>query len=460
MNWRNIRTLAGPLAAIVVGISGAILTGGYNKTQLEIARQRSEAEIEIARTNAALRFMEISESDTSQRHQALAIAAPILPPDIAFRLALEQFPHDTDALDILIRKYQDTANEYLIASLEVPFHELRQVISVVPTSKKPNDKEKHAKDLFQYLHAKGHAERLFDFILSNDYQNEDFRIIALLFYFYNYREFLRSTVDDAVDDVYLRRRFQPVLKSHMSNNALSMEAKRAIALSSSLIFGRRYPSSDGDSYMEYAAKYFWNSFDVAHGGIPAEPTIQSYIYTNVILSGEGLKRPKITELASESLRKKILKLDFGRLGMNDISLILYAYAESPTVARSSSYLLPDDVVKVVRTVLAWANTAQKRRELSMFFGSLSGEHLFRNLLPDCFDCFTNLKKRERMARCTSARKFAEMLANWYGQYYDDSWYIPKFFHSVLVQFPDLDDEIDHQKWGNWTGYEELEGDCD
>ena len=52
-----------------------------------------------------------------------------------------------------------------------------------------------------------------------------------------------------------------------------------------------------------------------------------------------MKRSKITALASESLRKEILKLDFGTLGMNDISLILYAYALSPTVAHSSSYLL-------------------------------------------------------------------------------------------------------------------------
>ena len=165
----------------------AILTAGYNETQLEIARQRNEAEIEIARTNAALRFMEIlhalPEGATSQRHQALAIAAPILPPGIAFRLALEQLPHDTDALDILIRKYQDTANEYLIAGLEVPFHELQQVISVVPSAVQPTDKEKHAKDLFQYLRTKGRAERLFDFILSSEYENEDSRIIALLFYF-------------------------------------------------------------------------------------------------------------------------------------------------------------------------------------------------------------------------------------------------------------------------------------
>ena len=268
----------------------------YNETQLEIARQRNEAEIEIARTNAALRFMEIlhalPEGATSQRHQALAIAAPILPPGIAFRLALEQLPHDTDALDILIRKYQDTANEYLIAGLEVPFHELQQVISVVPSAVQPTDKEKHAKDLFQYLRTKGRAERLFDFILSSEYENENSRIIALLFYFENYREFLKSTVGDAVEDAYLHGRFQHEFESHMSNIALSMEVKRAIALSSSLVFGRRYVSSYSDSYMEYAAKYFWSSFDVAHGGIPAEETIQSYVYTNIILSGKGLKRSK------------------------------------------------------------------------------------------------------------------------------------------------------------------------
>jgi hypothetical protein len=52
-----------------------------------------------------------------------------------------------------------------------------------------------------------------------------------------------------------------------------------------------------------------------------------------------------------------------------------------------------------------------------------------------------------------------MLANWYVQYDDADWYIPKFFYSVLVQFPDLDDKIDHEKWGNWGGYKEEEGVC-
>ena len=458
--WDIIKTLVGPAVALLVAFVGWVLTDRYNATQLKITKQRNDAEVEVTRINAALRYIELignlHNDDISGRRQAVAVAAPVLPPEIAFQLAAAQLPNDRTALDTLMAKYQDGANKYLTATLEVPFRELRQTVSPGSPARYAEGQrtsEKRATDLFRYLRTKGHAERLFDFIVSQDYRNDRFRPIAVLFYFDNYRTFLVSGVGQATGGAYPKVRMEYEIKSLMSDTTLSVAAKQAIAFSASIVFGDRQDGG-GDVFSSYAGEYFWHGFDVAHGGTPHEGTIQSHIYSNITLVD------RLVKLASANLRDRVLKLDFDRLDIDNISLILYAYAQSPTVTRSSSYLIPVDVVDVVRAVLEWADTAQKRQELSMVFGSLGTEHLFRNLLPDCLGCAKDMATEEITARCAAARNFGGMLADWYRQYHSDDWYIPKFFHSVLVAVPDLGDRIDRKTWGfGWSPKSTSRSDC-
>ena len=466
--WDITKTLVGPAIALFVALVGWVLTDRYNATQLEIANQRKDAETEVARINAALRYIELigslHEDDVSRQRQAVAIAAPVLPPEIAFRLAVEQLPNDSAALDTLMEKYQDRASKHLAAILEVPFRELRQTISsrLTPSSAEgQRNNENRARELLRHLRKKGHAERLFGFIMSKEYQNDQFRPILLLFYFDNYLEFLASGVGRPVKGAYPKVRMEYEFRSLMSDRTLSASAKQAIAFSASIVFGDKYDAR-GDIFSTYAGEYFWHGFDVAHGGTPHEGTIQSHIYSNVIhfnrtTGSKALFNRAAVKLASANLRKKILDLDINRLKIDNIRLILYAYAQSPTVARSSSYLIPADVVEVVRAVLAWADTAEKRQELSMQLGSLGTEMLFRNLLPDCPECAQDMATEEITARCAAARDFGGMLADWYSQYHTDRWPPPSFFSSVLVEFPDLAARIDHQAWGFGWSSESVAG---
>ena len=100
-----------------------------------------------------------------------------------------------------------------------------------------------------------------------------FRPIVLLFYFeYNHR-YLKSLVGSVVEDRYVKFQIRREFTLHMSNDALSQEAKRAIAFAASIIFGRWYVPDAHNNFLENAAKYFWKGLDVAYGETPQENTI-------------------------------------------------------------------------------------------------------------------------------------------------------------------------------------------
>lgn len=90
------KAIVAPVIALFAAVVGWVLTDRYNATQLDVARRRNVADVEIARINAALRYMEflrnIPEENAVQRRQAVAIAAPVLPPELAFRIAIDQLP--------------------------------------------------------------------------------------------------------------------------------------------------------------------------------------------------------------------------------------------------------------------------------------------------------------------------------------------------------------------------------
>ena len=328
-----------------------------------------------------------------------------------------------------------------------------------------SQQERHARNVLQYLRERGHAEQLFQFLISEEYGNATFRPIALRFYYENYRDSLMSSIQYNESNVARSRRIQQETSSHMSNTKLSTQIKRAVALGASIAFAHKSQREKNPTVARSAAKFFWAGFNLTAGEVPKENSIEAYVYKNTI-AYESKKRPsaraegfQLAELASQSLRNTILNLNFESLRIDNIGSLLYAYAEITTVADSPTYLVPADTVAVVQRILKWADTDEKRIALSGELGSIGGDWLFRNLLPNCPHCSTVMAESEVEKRCTAAEEFGEMLSSWYMEHHAEDWNIPKFFYSVVYEFPELGDRVEGEKWGVGLPVEKTRGIC-
>jgi hypothetical protein len=448
------KLLAAPLVALFVASVGWVLTTRYNASQLEIAAQRGAADIEIARINAALRYMEflrnIPLENTAQRRQAVAIAAPALPPDLAFKIAVDELPDDPAALDVLMPKYGSEAYTYLTKQLELPFSEIHRVLdprrdwpnaigAMLPTAP-----ELRASALLNYLRERGYSQNLFNYLTTEMYLNDEFRPITLLLYFDDYRQSLRVEAGHVTKGAYENVRAETEFQSWMRDDSISDDAKQAIAFGASTVFGDKH-GSEPDIFIREAAQRFWGGHDVARGATPVEGSMRAYLYQTVFrYNGRGA-----VDLASAGLRDAVSLLDPTQLDFDNVRLILYGYASSPTIARDPAYLVPSDVVEVMRAILGWANTPERQQQLSWELGSLIGSHLFMNMMPSSYrqEGDAAMSVEEVGTRCTAARKYAEMLLDWYRDHYAKGWGIPKFYHEIANEFPDLETRIDREAWG-------------
>lgn len=236
------KVVVAPAIALFVAVVGWVLTTRYNATQ------RGAADIEIARINAAMRYMElvrnIPKGDAGQRRQAITIAAPVLPPDLAFRLAIDQLPDAPATLDVLMAKNGNEAFPYLARHLEVPFPEVRRALDPIPESgpfaKQPTDAERRASALLRYLRERGQSALLFRHLVSSNYSNEQFRPIALLLYFDDYRSSLRAAAGYVVQQAYERVRAEEEFRSYMRDPSLTSKTKQAIAFAAAVVFGQQW----------------------------------------------------------------------------------------------------------------------------------------------------------------------------------------------------------------------------
>lgn len=264
-----------PLVTLLIAAVGWVITNSYNATQLEISTRKNAADLEIAQINAALRYVEsirnIPKDELAQRRQAVAIAAPVLPPDLAFRLAVDQLPDDPTTLSTLMSKYRDEAYDRLIPYLELPLGELKRVLEPSPESGpyavQPTELERRAGELLHYLRARGLSQSLFDHLVSGSRANNEFRASALLLYFAEYRQSLRGDAGYVVQQAYERVRAEDEFKSYMRNPSLSPQAKQAIATATSIVFGQKY-LYQSDIFITETAKRFWEGVDVARGVTP------------------------------------------------------------------------------------------------------------------------------------------------------------------------------------------------
>lgn len=397
----------------------------------------------------------IPEADAGQRRQAVAIAAPALPPDLAFRLAIDQLPDDPATLDVLMSKYGGEAFPYLARHLEVPFPEVRRALDPIPESgpfaKQPTDGERRASGLLRYLRERGRSTPLFKHLISSNYSNEQLRPTALLLYFDDYRSSLRDAAGYVVRQAYERVRAEGEFRSYMRDPSLTNKAKQAIAFASAIVFGQQW-QYHSDAFTREAALRFWEGMDVARGATPVEGSLPAYLFERVFHYNNppgtaDWFRGEATALASASLRDAILRSSLSGLDFDGVWLILYGYASSPTVGRDPAYLMPQDVVEIMRAIFAWANTAERRKDLAMALGSLSGHHVFLQMLPSSQPKQEFSKEEDDQRRCGAARAYASLLLDWYRKYHTPDWPPAKIFHEVANEFRDLESRINRKAWG-------------
>ena len=431
-----------PAIALFVAIVGWVLTASYNSAQRELATQRAEADVEVARINAAIRYLELARSipadDSVQRSQAISIAAPVLPPNLAFRLAIDQLPDDPATLDLLLQKYGKGAFAFLARILEVPLGgELQEQFERVPRRRDAlslTKSERRAYSLLRYLRRRGLSGELFDYLISDDYTNERLRSVVLLVYFTEY--------SDSLGQSYARVRIEEEFRSDLGMASLSANAKQALAFANSVVFGYTQDRLC-DLLVREAAERFWVGLDVARGATPAEGSFQAHLYQKTFQEND-CRRDAVTT-ASASLRDTIVGLSLREFGRDHVHELLYAYALSPTVAGDQPYLVPADVVEVMRVILKWASTRERRRELSEILGSVSGYSLFVNMLPGMQS--RQATPEEVDANCRAAKEFAVILLDWYEQHHARDWHIPAFVDEIVTEFPDLERRVDRKAWG-------------
>ena len=433
-----LKIAVAPVSAILIAIVGWTLTETYNSAQRDLTR-----------TNAAMRYVEVvssmtEEGEANQRLQADAIAAPVLPPYLAFRLAINGLSDNPDTLAILLQSYEDRAFTYLVRYLEVPVAKLngafvREKKKTTPDLKKST---KQAIDLLKYLRDRGHSKEMFDYLVSDDYTNERLRPVTLLLYFYQYRDSLGYVWGsiDKTRKTSTELRLEAELDSYLRMRTLSEHSKQAVAFAFSVVFGdERF--SECDVFVRAAAERFWVNLDVRRFERPAEGSFQQLLYDQEFLNNNSCGE-KAIELVSRELRETIIGLRIERFEYDELRRLIYVYAEPGKTV----YLVPGDVVRVMKRILEWAHTPGRRRELWVMLGSFVGEDLFKEMVSSS-DSGPLILGDEK--RCKSAKDFAVMLLDWFEKHHVEDWpKYPGFFERVPSVFPSLEMRVNREK-GRW-----------
>jgi hypothetical protein len=410
---------------LIIAIFGWIITGQFNKAQLRITESKNKADKEIAQINASLSFIrlmrEIPDSLIQLRQQAKTVIAPALPPETSFYIAIEDLPINAYVLDVLIRTYKENYWKYLMPYLEVypPYFKSD------PFRKPLNDLP-----LFGFLDRRQLFNSFYQFLCSESYNSPN-RVFALI----NYFDYLYEK-EDLGGNPTKNNEIKYQLLSTIERKSDS-KLKADISKAASIVldqFNSQY------FYSQLAAKYYWENFDVSRGEIPRGESIEEFIYSERFqvehpVPGKPnyhIELPAVDSL-SQSLFSKLSKLNFNSFEVDRINVILYSYCESIKKEPFTPYLKQKHSLQLVEKILQSLATEKRRQEFSMHLGSHSGDILFRNISQD----------KE------AGKKYSEMLISWYERYWKKDWYIPKFFHNVVSEYPELKSKID-KKWGVGT----------
>lgn len=432
-----LKIIIGPLAAVIVAAVGWALTSAYNKTQFDIAIEKNKADVEVARINAALSFAniyrQIPEADTQQRDRAIAIAAPVLSPELAFDLALRTINRDDSILRILLAKYGDESWKYLAPAVEViplEFDDPTLFAHDADASSQGQSFDDYraariraealAHTLMTILDQQQHLDELLRYIVSDECSRPELRAYALLAVFQQLDAKMQYPKNTASEVRMVLGRIREML----ADRGVSDRAKADIAIASSLVFDKYHSRPE---FSDLVVPYFWAGLDIGRGETPAEYDLRSFVYRDRFHYQDTYQRTVTLPQArgiSEDLATRFAKLSFRRLDFQQISLIMYSYIESTPRGGPSpftAYLAPPEAVRIIKVILGSLASEARKSDFGAHLGSLGGDALFANISQDQ----------------ESGRLYTKLIISWYDDNYRPGWPPPKFFDSIVARFPDL-----------------------
>lgn len=234
------KAIVAPAVALFFAVVSWVLTSREDATRLDVARQRGAADVEIAPIDAVRGHMELVRilpvADAGQRRQAVAIAAPARPRELAFRPAIDPRADDPAPLDVLMPKPE--AFTYLARRLEVPCSPVKQVLHPSPASgafaKQPSDGEPRASTPLRHLPERGQPTPLLEQLVSSRHGNEPLRATGLPLHIEECRPWLRDAAGHLVQQASERARTEGEFRCYVPAPSLTGKAEHAIAVTSAM----------------------------------------------------------------------------------------------------------------------------------------------------------------------------------------------------------------------------------
>jgi hypothetical protein len=441
MWWTALKDLAIPFIAVLVAVVGWYITAANNKTQADVAKtnaesakRKNEADVEIAKTNAAMAFLQlydkVPESEPERRARLVAVSLPILPERSAFELALQNLDHDAGAMQSLFALYGQKSWGFLDPYLgRGPYFKTAEYSPDIDFDPTPQN-------VLSFLHKNNLMAGLDTYLLDDS--GPGGLTPAKQNIFLNYFRFLRANQDENRQEGMNDERRKELVARFLNYEKLRADSKAYVALAAAASFTYGGGDNRDSAFLRSAVKDFWVGLDISRGEAPTEDSLRGYLYRHGLyyrdVYGRVVVLPERDEL-SHSLIARILEIrEFGSLPWERISIIIYSYlahtprdTESPFVA----FLRPAEGAKLMDMVFSWANSAERRRSLGQALNSLEGSSIFRNLSSD------------RGAQ----RHFAEATIRFYEAYYSQDWFPAKVLNDILDTYPDLRPSLHRGDYG-------------
>lgn len=418
-DWQDLAKSYVPVVVtLLVAIGGWWITSSHNAAQVQLKnteQQTTRAASEATASLAYLQFLARYPPPTEeQQDQALVAVAAVLPPELAFSLAVKRLPAAPTAANLLIRTHGDKSWKYLSPLIEENYDSTAK-----PTAEEPSA-ESTAKPILKLLHDQNLLQRELDYLLSAANDRPHRRLEALVSYF----KFLDALDREGFADVYelsTKALVYRLLKDERSDPSTRSDVAAAAAFA--FVDEPGYePQWD---FLSAAAETYWDKFDVALGALPAEKSIRFQLFHEKFhfVDGEKLFSTPAARIASKALGNRLVSLDLRAISVDRISGLLYTYAGYLAGPRGqfTPYLAPNDIPRVVQAMLLATDTPAERYKLSQRLGGFDGQMIYENLATDK----------------AMQYRYAELVVDWYAEHADALWAASTYFPCVAQEHPAL-----------------------
>ncbi len=433
-NWwtKYINPMLPVVATILLGVIGFSLTGKYNSSQLNIAKEQNNSNKQIAQINASLSFVkmlkEFSDSgkDADLAEQAKIDIAPVLPPEVGFNIAVTDLLRNPSLMDVLMKSYGDSCWQYL-----VPYMESQEDIAL-KIDKRHADTIKshfHASVILSYLDRKRLLKNLYQFIVSGNY-NSDKRIFVLVHYINYLNSIYTRNFNDYFSIPIYGGEIGPQILATISNTK-DYKLKADLALAGSFVFDSASPGK----FSELAAQFVWKKFDISFAEFPSEESIESYIieYRFVLpySKRDRLNKNPLTILFTNDLYNGIEKINFDSLQYSRGWPIFFNFLICSFDDSSNMCFQPRYALNIIEKIVHSNNPQNDDKEqifLAEQFNDI-GLNIFTMYRTDA-----SLRK-----------EFSNTLIEWYSTHWKKGMKQSRIFDSIKKYYPDLTSKIDK----NW-----------